>query len=80
MATDNTTSTKPTISIDDMASINPLIDSDGSTYAVGSALEAIASLLDQGQGVKLDEAQAFGVTMMLRTCAAALRQMSEVAA
>lgn len=62
----------------DLSAINPMIDSDGSTYMVGSAIEAVASLLDQRPDVTLDEAQAFGLAMVLRTCAAALRHMGEV--
>ena len=61
----------------ELMSINPLIDADGNTYKVSSLLEFVAAVLDQGQGVRLDEGQCFGAAVLLSTCAAALRKMQE---
>lgn len=55
--------------------INPMIDDSGDSHLVCSALEAIASLLDQRKSVMLDEAQSYGISILLSTCAAALRNM-----
>lgn len=60
----------------EMKAINPLIDSDGNTYCVSSALTAISAMLEGGQ--TFDDAQGFGLSMILQTCAAALRRMGEI--
>ncbi len=62
------------------SSINPMIDDNGDPYRVCSALEAISNLLDQRQKVTFDEAQSYGISILLSTCAAALRSMEEAKA
>ena len=59
------------------ASINPMIDEKGDPHLVSTALEAIAGLLDQRQDVRLDEVQSYGVSILLKTCTAALRSMHQ---
>lgn len=55
--------------------INPLISEDGNTYKVSAALIAIAGLMDGEQPKDLDGEHSFGVSMLLKTCAAALHHM-----
>lgn len=62
------------------SSINPMIDDNGDPNRVCSALEAISNLLDQRQKVTLDEAQSYGISILLSTCGAALRSMQEAKA
>lgn len=69
---------KPRISIEDMASINPMIDSDGDTYKVSYVLNALASLLQEEKTLEQDKADNFGMAMILSTCAAALEKMQEL--
>lgn len=67
----------PTASDVPAASHNPMIDESGDPHLVCTALEAIAGLLDQRRDVKLDEVQSYGVSILLKTCSAALRTMQE---
>lgn len=64
--------------IDEMEAINPLITSDGNTYRVSSALTALADLLAEEQAMEPDSAQAYGVSVLLATCAAALCRMGDI--
>lgn len=57
---------------------NPLIDSDGDSYKVSTVLETVAKLFNQESSIALDESQTYGVSLILSTCAAALRKMSEI--
>jgi hypothetical protein len=68
-----------TIDMADREEINPLIDSDGDTYRVADALEALALLVGMaGAGdVSLNQTANHGISIVLDTCAAALRQMQE---
>ncbi len=75
--TANVTSMMPPVSSEPAASINPMIDESGDPHLVCTALEAIAGLIDQHQEVKLDEVQSYGVSILLKTCSAALRTMQE---
>lgn len=63
--------------IESMHLVNPLIDSDGDTYKVSSALNALSCLLQQERTMEPDSAEAFGLAVILDTCAAALRVMQE---
>lgn len=67
--------TANTASLVEMESINPLIDSDSDTYRVGSALAFMTQFFDNEEGVTLDGAQSYGVSIIMATCAAALRHM-----
>jgi hypothetical protein len=69
---------KPRITIEDMESINPMIDSDGDTYKVSSALTALSCMLYEERALEPDSAENFGLSMILSTCAAALRKMQEL--
>lgn len=69
---------KPRISMEDMESINPMIDSDGDTYKVSSALTALSCMLYEERALVPDSAENFGMAMILSTCAAALRKMQEM--
>ena len=66
------------LSLEQMATINPLITNDGNTYRVSSALTALAGLLEGERTMEPDSAEAYGVSVILATCAAALRRMGEV--
>jgi len=67
--------------ISEMEAINPLIDRDGNTFRVSSALTALTCLFEKvDDGIALDGAQTYGLAIILETCAAALRQMGEVKA
>lgn len=68
----STGTNKPSLA--DLAHINPLIDSDGETYKVSSVLNTLAVLFRDHED-RIDEAALFGLSAMLDTCAAALRQM-----
>jgi Fe-S cluster biogenesis protein NfuA len=59
--------------------INPLIDSDGDTYRVSNALEAVALLVGAAAdgNVSLTQTANHGISILLDTCAAALRKMQE---
>lgn len=60
--------------------INPMINDNGDPHLVCSALEAISTLLDQRQKLTFDEAQSYGISILLSTCAAALKTMQDVKA
>ncbi len=63
---------------EEMTSLNPMIASDGETFVVSSALNTIAGMLaGQNDGAHFDGARTFGLSVILETCAAALRHMSE---
>lgn len=62
----------------DWESINPMITADGDTYRVSSALVALADLLTEERSVVPDSAQSYGLSVILTTCAAALRHMGEI--
>lgn len=64
-------------SLEEQASINPMITPDGGTYRVSSALVALACLLAEDQAQEPDSARDFGIAVILETCAAALRKMDE---
>jgi hypothetical protein len=68
-----------TTNIKNLSSINPLIDPDGDTFVVSSVLSTIAWMFDKnGDPTMLDNAQTFGMSMILQTCVVALREMSEM--
>jgi len=77
MAKTHTTGQSIENNLAQLSSANPMIDTDGNTYLVSSALEALAALLDQKQEITLDESQSYGVSILLASCAAALRKMQE---
>ncbi len=56
---------------------NPMIDSDGDTYKVSSALNLLSCLLREDRTMPPDSAESFGLSVILDTCAAALRRMDE---
>lgn len=62
----------------DWMSINPLIDSDGDNYRVSTVLETLSKMFDRQSDIALDEVDAYGVSLMLSTCAAALRKINEI--
>lgn len=64
----------------DLMGINPLIDSDGDTYKVSSALRAIADLLreEEKRETEHDDQFGFGIALILETCAAALNHMGNI--
>lgn len=63
----------------DFDRINPLISEDGNTYKVSAALIALAGLIDgltDGEQPKdYGDDHSFGVSILLKTCAAALHHM-----
>lgn len=65
----------------DISEINPLIDADGDTSHVESALRLLSFLvLDAADGsLTLDYDQAHGLAFMLNTCEAALKAMRRAA-
>ena len=67
-------STKPA----DLKLINPMITSDGDTYRVSSVLVALADFLPEEKAITPDGAQSYGLSVILQTCAAALRRMGEI--
>jgi hypothetical protein len=67
------------LTLSEMESINPMITSDGDTFRVSSALTALADLLSDDQMTPPDGARDYGLSVILQTCAAALRRMGEVA-
>lgn len=68
-------STGPSITMDDMESINPLITSSGDTFRVSAALTALADLVAGEQSMEPDSDQGLGLSVILQTCSAALRHM-----
>ncbi|MBP8168876.1 MAG: hypothetical protein KAX99_04345 [Azonexus sp.] len=72
---ENTTQVPNKATLEEMKLINPMIESDGSTYRVASALTALASLISGEQSMEPDEATNHGLSIVLETCAAALIQM-----
>lgn len=62
----------------DWESINPLVDSDGDNFRVSTVLETLSKIFNQQQDIALDEVEAYGVSLMLSTCAAALRKINEI--
>ena len=58
---------------------NPMIDADGDTYKVSSALNFLSkALADFEEETPFnDKAVPFGLAVILDTCAAALRRMAE---
>lgn len=62
----------------DWESINPMITASGDTHRVSSALVALADLLADEQTMVPDGAQSYGLSVILQTCAAALRYMGEI--
>ena len=62
----------------DWESINPMITADGDTYRVSSALVALADLLSEEKAMNPDSAQSYGLSVILQTCATALRRMGEI--
>ena len=71
---------KNTITPNDLESINPLIDLSGDTFKVSSALTAIADMFseEENRAVEHDSAFGFGISVILDTCAAALRHMGQI--
>lgn len=74
-----TKTTAPLINMADREEINPMVDSDGDTYRVRMALEALSLLTGTAatDGAGLSESVSQGVSIILDTCAAALKQMQE---
>lgn len=68
-------STLKSLEIDAFA--NPMIDTDGDTYKVSSALNFLSNVLRKDDMRLDDPAETFGLAVILDTCAAALRRMSE---
>lgn len=70
--------TKQTIS--SLSAINPLADDSGDTAKVSAALDfaawAIKAGGDENGRLALTAGQAFGLTMILETCSAALKEMA----
>lgn len=68
-----------TIDMADREEINPLIDSDRDTYRVSDVLEAVALLVGAAAdgNLSLTQTANHGISILLDTCAAALRQMQE---
>jgi len=70
--------TKQTIS--SLSAINPLADDHGDTAKVSAALDfaawAIKAGADENGELALTAGQAFGLTMILETCSAALKEMA----
>jgi len=70
--------TKQTIS--SLSAINPLTDGNGDTAKVSAALDFAAWAIKAGGDEKgeltLTAGQAFGLTMILETCSAALKEMA----
>ncbi len=62
----------------DWQRINPLIDSDGDCYRVSTVLEMVSKMFNQHTAIALDEVEAYGVSLMLSTCAAALRKINDI--
>ena len=71
---------KNSITASDLEMINPLISSDGNTYKVSSALSALADMFEEENSRALDHDGDFGlgISVLLKTCAAALYRMNEV--
>ena len=70
--------TKQTIS--SQSTLNPLTDDNGDTAKVSAALDfaswAIEAGRDENGALVMTPGQAFGLTMILETCSAALKDMS----
>ena len=79
MSTASCTVGSSIISAAEMSAINPMICEDGDSYRVSSALTAVSCLFEKfDNGVTLDGAQTFGISMILETCAAALRRLEDL--
>lgn len=61
----------------EMEAINPMITGNGNTFKVSSVLTALASLLEDDRTMDPDSAEAYGISVILATCAAALRRMGD---
>jgi hypothetical protein len=66
-----------TIGIDEKEWINPMITRSGDTFRVSSAITALACLLEAEPTMEPDSAQAYGLSVLLATCAAALCHMGQ---
>lgn len=68
-----------TIDLADRSEINPMIDPIGCLFPVSDVLEALALILGAvAEGnINITENGNHGVSVILDTCAAALRQMQE---
>lgn len=71
--------TNKRIDLADREEINPMIERTGELYRVADALEALALLVGMAAAGSVDISQTanHGISAMLDTCAAALRQMEE---
>lgn len=63
--------------LEEWSTINPLINSDGTTESVSSVLRSLATLLtaSEEQDALSIDASLFGVSLILDTCRAALDHM-----
>ncbi len=68
-------SNQKSLAIDAFA--NPMIDTDGDTYKVSSALNFLSNVLRKDDLRLEDPADTFGLAVILDSCAAALRRMAE---
>ena len=67
------------ISAAEMSAINPMICEDGDSYRVSSGLTSVSCLFKYfDNGFTLYGAQTFGISMILETCAAALRRLEDL--
>jgi len=71
------TDKKPALTGVDKEHYNPMITADGNTYRVSSALTALACFLENDRTVEADSAADYGLSVLLSTCAAALRNMGD---
>lgn len=67
------------IDLADLVEINPMIQTDGSLYPVSDVLEVAALILDRvaDGSIEISQTGNHGISVILETCAAALRKMQE---
>lgn len=75
--TDTQTSDIKLNALEYQAFANPMIDSDGDTYKVQSALNFLQHVLSNDSMTLSDPTETFGLAVILDACAAALRRMQD---